>query len=268
MMKADFFYTNWLGRWILNIVQKLGFFKIVAWFLHTRLSKTMISKYIQNNHIDMSDYPNQQYDTFAQFFSRTKKVNIKNTESNVLISPCDSYLSAYEIQNDLELPMKGSLYRLNDLVPNKNLCELFDQGLCLVFRLEASDYHHFHCFDDMWMEEAHYIPGMLHSVQPIALDSIPVFRLNRRWWSVLETKNFGKVAQIEIGAMAVGGVSFEKEKGWFNRGDEMGKFELAGSTIVLLFNKEIKENLHLLVPVKDEYKVRLGEGIGVFEKNE
>ena len=43
--------------------------------------------------------------------------------------------------------------------------------------------------------------------------------------------------QTEIGAFVVGGIVNERENASFRKGEEMGHFELAGSTIVLLFQK-------------------------------
>ena len=44
--------------------------------------------------------------------------------------------------------------------------------------------------------------------------------------------------QCEIGALVVGGIFNEKENSRFSKGMEKGHFELAGSTIILLFEKE------------------------------
>lgn len=67
----------------------------------------------------------------------------------------------------------------------------------------------------------------------------PVYRQNRRMWTILDTVNFGKVAQIEIGALLVGGIVNDHENVMMRKGAEMGHFELIGSTIVLLFKKVI-----------------------------
>lgn len=61
----------------------------------------------------------------------------------------------------------------------------------------------------------------------------------RRMWTILDTVNFGKVAQIEIGALLVGGIVNDHENVMMRKGAEMGHFELIGSTIVLLFKKVI-----------------------------
>ena len=60
----------------------------------------------------------------------------------------------------------------------------------------------------------------------------------RRCWTLLETERFGPVMQTEIGAFVVGGIVNERENETFCKGEEMGHFELAGSAIVLLFQKD------------------------------
>lgn len=219
----------------------------------------------------MKPYDGQKYASFADFFARKRSDVYYVLDPDVLISPCDGLLSIYGVTEHFTVPIKGSIYTLTDIVPDEEIAELFQNGLCLVFRLEASDYHHFCCFDDGFLVETKHIPGQLHSVQPIAHYHVPVFRLNRRWWSVLETKHFGTAVQIEIGAMLVGGVSFSTEDSWFNRGDEMGCFELAGSTIILLLNSEVRKKLELHASItsaidgKTEVRVHMGSAIGVLE---
>lgn len=271
IMNIDYFYENAFGRMLLNTGDKAGMYKLGALYLNSKLSKGMIPKFIAENQIDMSEFEGQTYNSFAEFFSRTKSGFPYEAESDVLISPSDSLLTMYSITKDMNIPMKGSWYRLNDIIPDETIAQEFNDGLCLVFRLQATDYHHFCCFDDANLIKTHYIPGMLHSVQPIAYENVPVFRLNRRWWSILETQHFGKAIQIEVGAMMVGGVAFEKEEGNLTKGMDMGHFTLAGSTIILLLDSKVKENLTFYYPVTEavdgnEVPVSIGQGIGKLNK--
>ncbi len=263
-MRADLLYTNAPGRIIMKMIQKTGGFKIVCAYLHSRLSKPMIASYIQKNNIDMKDFEGQSYRSFADFFARKKEIGEFSADEKALVSPCDSLLSVYEIDGEMQIPMKGSLYRINDLIPDNDTAEVFKGGLCMIFRLEASDYHHFCACDDLKQGKVHFIPGELHSVQPIACERFPVYRLNRRWWSALETEHFGTAAQIEIGAMAVGGVTHVGENRKLKKGEEMGNFELAGSTIALLFTEDMKNRFDFLPYLgrEGEIRVKIGEEIG------
>jgi len=267
-MNADFFYRSSFGRLLFKIIQRLGIIKLSAWFLHTGLSRVMIKSVIEKNGIDMAPFEGQKYRSFADFFARKKENTEFEEDRDVLMSPCDSLLSIYPVREDMSIPMKCSLYSLKDLVTQPEKAALFKGGLCMVFRLQASDYHHFCFIDDGELLETHFIEGQLHSVQPIACETVPVYRLNRRWWSIMDTSAFGRIAQIEVGAMAVGGLTLVREKGSFRRGEEMGNFELAGSTIVVLVDKDISQRLELFdsfLPALDgekEVKVCLGQGIG------
>ena len=271
-MKADFFYQTAPGRAAFQALQKAGAFRLAAWFLHTRVSKCMSPGYVRRNGIDMTPFAGQSYGSYAAFFSRRRNDGVTwERDPDALISPCDGLLSVYDVTEDLTIPMKGSHYTIGDLVPEPRVAEQFQNGLCLVFRLEASDYHHFCCFDDCRLTETHAIPGQLHSVQPIALRTVPVFRLNRRWWSALETDHFGTAVQVEVGAMAVGGVSLSGAGERLRRGEEMGCFTLAGSTVLLLLNESVRRRLRFresLLPCvggQEEVRVRMGTAIGTLE---
>ena len=268
-MSIDFLYQKTMGRFLMKLIMRTGMFRVGSWFLKTNISRMLIPGYIARHEMDMTPFAGQRYDSFAAFFARSKNTSHYVANPEVLVSPCDGLLTVFPISGEMIIPMKGSRYRLVDLIPHQELAEGYRDGLCLVFRLQADDYHHFCCFDDANLVETHYIPGELHSVQPIACEAVPVYRLNRRWWSILETVHFETVIQIEVGAMMVGGVTFAKERGWFCHGDEMGNFELAGSTVILLLSPSAKERLELFPPYMmtfggvAETSVTLGEGIGV-----
>ena len=72
-------------------------------------------------------------------------------------------------------------------------------------------------------------------------------------------------------AVSFRGVSFLLENGWFNRGEELGCFELAGSTIVLLLNSDVRRKLELNASItpaiggQTEVRVQMGSAIGVLK---
>lgn len=267
-MSVDLLYGTVPGRSLMALMMKCGFFPVASFFLNTNLSKAIIPCYIRKNKIDMTPFREQKFNSFSEFFSRKKKVSVPLTDPRVLASPCDGSLSIYSISDDMDIRMKGSHYQLSDLIPDENTAKAFCGGLCLVFRLKGSDYHRFHCFDDMLIYETNYVPGILHSIQPLACRHYPVYRLNRRWWSPIMTKHFNNVVQIEIGAMFVGDVKFTGH-GILRRGDEMGYFTLAGSTIVLIFDPEVKHTLELSplfqnsINSEIEIPVKIGDAIGI-----
>ena len=268
-MSVGSIYKRPFGRFIIVILQKLGVFRMVNRFLKSPLSRKIIPRYIDRHQIDMRDFEGQEYRSFAEFFARKRDGVPCDEAPGMLISPCDGLLTIYPITEDMNIPMKNSHYRLTDLVPDEEAAGRLIDGVCMVFRLRASDYHHFCAFDDAEVVGSSYIKGQLHTVQPIACEKVPVYRLNRRWWSVLDTLHFGTAVQVEVGAMLVGGVRFAKKQGRYSRGEEMGNFELAGSTILLMLSSDVRKQLRLEEKFKTAHiassgiPIIMGEGIGV-----
>ena len=260
-----FLYGTVLGRILLKGIQCLHLDRIAVWFLCSPFSKAIIPWYIRKNAIPMEQFRKCQYKNFREFFLREKADYVFDADPKHLISPCDGWLSVHPIQQNQGFYIKGSYYRTEDLIQDPEIAELFSGGECLVFRLCASDYHHYCFIDDGVLERSGYVEGELHSVQPIACEKYPVFTLNRRAWSLLRTKHFGYVGQIEIGAMVVGGIVNPMSEGPFHRGDKKGRFELSGSTIVLLFQKDsvaLKQEILEILKKQPEARVEVGMWIG------
>ncbi len=232
-----FFYGTRFGRFLLKEVLASRVDRLCVRFLCSRASGFLISGYARRHGISLD--PKAKYATFRDFFVRQKPgISPIDLTPGHLASPCDGWLSVYSIESGGTFHIKGSDYRLNDFLNRQIINEKsYEGGLCLVFRLCASDYHHYCYIDDGYQGANHYIPGQLHSVQPLACETYPVYTLNRRVWTLLTTEHFGPVIQTAIGALIVGGIVNDRENCRVRRGAEMGHFELAGSTIVLLFQK-------------------------------
>lgn len=262
---ASLLYGTRAGRLLLAFLQKSRADRLIVKFLRSPLSRPCIGLYIRRHHIPMQEYGGRRFRTFQEFFAREKELPALDRTPARLSSPCDGCLSAYPITEDSRFLVKGSYYRLSDFLEgSKRLPEMFQGGTCLVFRLTPADYHHYCAIDDGFLGKHHFIPGTLHSVQPAACEAYPVYTLNRRVWTPFATENFGKVVQVEIGAFVVGGIVNEGECCRISRGAEMGHFELAGSTIVLLFQRDAISLLpHIAqLAAKGEVRVRLGMHIG------
>lgn len=208
---------------------------MIVRFLRSRWSRPIIPWYARRHNVKMDRRELRRYNTFRDFFARERSMTCIDYIPEHLISPCDGWLTAYPIEAGGSFSIKCTRYRLEDLLDDPLLAKHYEGGTCLVFRLCASDYHHYCYIDDGFLWQNHYIPGVLHSVQPIACETYPVYTLNRRCWCLMVTRSFGPVIQTEIGALAVGGIVNHQENTRVFRGDEKGHFELAGSSIVLLF---------------------------------
>jgi phosphatidylserine decarboxylase len=118
------------------------------------------------------------------------------------------------------------------------LADEFMGGVCLIFRLTTDDYHRYVYIDNGESISRKKIKGVLHTVRPIAHQRYKVFVQNTREYEVMQTENFGKVIQVEVGALFVGRITNHKTGLSFKRGDEKGMFEFGGSTVIMLFQKD------------------------------
>ncbi len=260
-----FLYNNFFGRAILFLIMKLHLDRIAVAFLKSPLSRGFARRFIEKNHIDMTEWEGVAFSSYRDFFCRKRENQTFEADPDTLISPCDGYLLAYSIDEESAFSIKGSSYRVSDLLQNVAEEKRFLGGTALVFRLCPADYHHYIYIDSGFQRENHFIPGLLHSVQPIVMEKVPVFTLNRRSATVMETENFGVVAQIEVGALVVGGIVNPLENCHVKRGEEKGYFDLCGSTIVLLFEKDkirLYPEICELVCSGSEVRVTIGKAIG------
>ena len=261
---VKYLYGTAPGRLLIKSIQKTHFDRVIIRYLKSGLSRPYLALYRKNNDIPYTD-ESERFHSFEEFFSRKRDLGEIDREPSHLISPCDALLSAYPISRDSVFAIKGSYYQIRDFLEDETLANTFDGGTCLVFRLCPSDYHYYIYIDDGYQGKNHFIPGILHSVQPIACSTYPVYTLNRRSWCLMETKNFGPVVQTEIGALVVGGINNYYEDIAITRGMEKGRFELAGSTIVLLFEKDRIELLPELTEKMTgdrEVRIEMGQHIG------
>ncbi len=262
-----FLYENAVGRFFLKLLTARWLSKLAGAFCNSCLSKFLIKKFIKNNNIDLSEYKNTDFKCFNDCFTREIKSELRpvNMDSSVLVSPCDGLLSAYKIEEGTVFPAKQSSYTVESLLDNEELAKEFDGGSLLVFRLCVNHYHRYCYIDNGVKGKNVFIPGKLHTVRPIALRNCQVFCENCREYTVMETENFGKVIQCEIGAMLVGKIKNHDDEGAFRKGEEKGMFLYGGSTVVLLIKKDaVKLTQSFFEDTKKglEIPVKYGELIG------
>jgi phosphatidylserine decarboxylase len=97
-----------------------------------------------------------------------------------------------------------------------------------------------------------------------------IYKRNCREYTVMETQNFGRAVQVEVGAMMVGKIKNFHGAHSFKRGEEKGMFEFGGSTIVLLFAKDtvkLDDDIVRNSASDVETIVKYGEKIGISVKN-
>lgn len=233
-----FLYETVPGRMLLRVLTAPWLSRAIGAFLDTRASRILIPSFLKKGNIDLSEYLPEKYDSFNECFTRRIRPERRpvDMEGDHLIAPCDGRLSAYRIDGQT-IPIKRSRYSVAQLLGNDPRSAEFQDGVCLVYRLCVDDYHRYRYFDSGRKGENHFIPGVLHTVRPIALENADVFVQNSREYTFMQTDHFGLCAQIEIGAMLVGRIQNLHGAHTFARGDEKGYFEYGGSTVVLLLKK-------------------------------
>lgn len=262
-----FLYNTLFGRFILNILIRTWASKLMGVYMNSRLSKIRIKKFIKKNNINMDEYEVKKYKSFNDFFTRKIKEGKRKIDVDPFsfISPCDSKLSIFDIDETKIFKIKNNYYRIEDLVADHLDLSMFKNGYCLVFRLGVDDYHRYCYIDDGIKNENVFIKGEYHTVQPICLEHYNFFYRNAREYTILSTNNFGKVLQVEVGALFVGRIKNKDGIGMIKKGEEKGMFEFGGSTIVLLVNKDfVKLDQDIINNTKDGYETRVlyGQKIG------
>lgn len=258
-------YGMLIGRIVLKVLTKPTISKVGAKYMDSPLSKIWNKGFIKKNNIDLNEYENKKYKSYNDLFTRSIKKEARpiDMNPNSLISPCDSKLLVFPINDSSAFKIKDSIYTVEDLTDGKKF-KGYDNGFTLIFRLELNDYHHY-CYVDSGKKSKNvFIPGILHTVQPVSND-FNVYKRNAREYTILHTKNFGDIIQIEVGALMVGKIVNHHEKYTFQKGEEKGLFEFGGSTIVLLVKKDkVKIDSDILENSLRgiETIVKMGEKIG------
>ena len=264
-------YGTAAGRCLLKVLTLPIVSKVAGTYMDSPLSKPLIEPFIRKNGIDTSDYIMRDFRSYNQFFTRRIKPEKRPIDRvpDHLISPCDAKLSVYRIDDRSVFRIKDSYYRVNDLLKNDFLARRLEGGYCFIFRLEVDDYHRYCYIDSGNKSDNTFIQGEFHTVNPIAMKRYNIYKRNSREYTVLQTDNFGDVAQIEVGAMLVGRIRNRHGVHTFVRGEEKGKFEFGGSTIVLLFERDaVTPDSDLLKNTANGFEtvVKLGEKIGISAK--
>jgi phosphatidylserine decarboxylase len=188
--------------------------------------------------------PVSSFKTFNEFFYRKLRPGSRPPDSpedpTVAVSPADSRMIAFESVNDAtRIWIKGVEFSLKKLLGDENATD-FEGGSLAVFRLAPQDYHRFHSPVDGTVTKIKHISGQYYTVNPMAIrTTIDVFGENARTVVWMDSKEFGKVAVVCVGAMLVGSIIITAEEGQeLKRTDELGYFAFGGSTLIVLFQKD------------------------------
>ncbi|KAJ7243915.1 phosphatidylserine decarboxylase-domain-containing protein [Mycena haematopus] len=218
--------------------------------------------------------PLESFKTFNQFFYRKLKPSARPVEKlddpYRLVSAADCRFMPFEsVSEATRLWIKGREFTVARLLGDayKHEADRYTGGALAVFRLAPQDYHRFHSPVDGTIGNMTYIAGEYYTVNPQAIrTALDVYGENARKIVPINSPQFGRVMAVCVGAMMVGSIETTvKEGDAVKRGQEFGYFAFGGSTIVLLFEKDVvewDEDLLANGRVSLETLVRVGMGIG------
>ena len=261
-------YSSKTGRILLKFLSLPVFSKAIRYIMNSRISTVAIPSFVEKNHIDLFDYEQKVYTSFNDFFTRKIKKGRRfvTADDNILVSPCDGKVSAYEITNSDSFVIKNSVYTVESLLRDKKLARRYKGGIALVIRLSVENYHRYIYPCNGVKSHDRVINGFLQTVNPVVNEHYPVYKENTREYCLIRSENFGDIVQMEVGALMVGRISNNcKEKKKVHRGEEKGFFEFGGSTIVLLLEKDkVRLSPDFVENTKKGYETKViqGEALG------
>jgi len=266
-LAVNFLYNSLPGRVLLSILVRPSVSRFFGFLMDRSASRIFIHSFVKRNNINMSEYINIEYKSFNNFFVRQIKKELRPFPDYKydVAAPCDGKLTAYPITSDSIFNIKNTTYTVDDLLQDKKLAGEFIGGVCLIIRLAPNDYHRYSYIDDGQIICHKKIRGILHTVRPISQQYYSIYAQNSREYTVMQTKNFGKVIQMEVGALFIGCIKNYMIEGSFQRGEEKGMFEFGGSTVVMLFQKDtvtIDSTVYQSTQQDKETIVKMGYKIG------
>lgn len=236
---VNLLYGNPLGRAFTDrfLVRKT-LSRLYGNFQNSSWTARKVEPFIQRFGVEASAFEPGPFRTFNEFFIRRflpgKRLFPSIPETMGAFAEA-RYLGFASLGPHSELPIKGLRLEAADVLSHTPGKERFAGGPCLLARLCPVDYHRFHYPDSGHTTHFHVESGSLHSVNPLALAARPnLFLSNERQISLLQTKHFGLLAYVEVGALFVGTIRqahpFERP---FLRGQEKGYFLFGGSTVIV-----------------------------------
>lgn len=204
--------------------------------------------------LDLSDARKTRFKSLHDCFIRELKPGARpiDRDETVMVSPCDAIVGAFGSIEDTRLfQVKGSPYRLEDLLGSVEAADSYRDGVFITLRLTASMYHRFHAPHDGRVEAVTYISGDTWNVNPIALKRIEnLFCRNERAAIRMRLNATDEpVTLVAVAAILVASIRLRfldvgldlRQSGprtipceaRLSKGEEMGWFQ-HGSTIVML----------------------------------
>ena len=240
-----FTYGNPLGKLALHgLVKRAAFSRWYGRRMDHPGSRQKVAPFISNYGLNAGEFadPSDSYKTFNEFFYRKLKPGARpiDPDTETAVFPADGrHLGFQNISASRGIFVKGKVFDLDRLFQEEPLAKHYREGAVVISRLCPVDYHRFHFPVGGLAEKSTLINGALFSVNPIALrQNINILVENKRFRSIIESPEFGRVTMFEVGATNVGSVEYTFVPGTrVSRGAEKGFFKFGGSLTMTFFEK-------------------------------
>jgi phosphatidylserine decarboxylase len=282
--------NRWFKAVLMYLLPHHSLSRIVQWSTRSQglpLRKSITRWFIRHYNVDMSEAMEPDpdaYPDFNSFFTRALRPEARPVvqEAGRICCPDDGTISQLgDIQGDEIFQAKGHTYSLVEILGGSEArARPFLGGRFVTTYLSPGDYHRVHMPLSGRLLEMAYIPGRLFSVAPDYTESVPrLFARNERVACVFQTEA-GPMAVVLVGAIFVGSI----ETVWageitpprgkkikvtsystsdhviqLERGEELGRFNMGGSTIITLFGPGCVNWHSGLVP---DMRVKFGQSLG------
>lgn len=264
-------FAGWVADWHGGRITHA----IIKWF---------VAKY-QVNMSEAADPEIRNYACFNDFFTRALKPSARPLADAPFVCPVDGAISQLgRIEGGQVFQAKGHTYSTQALVGgDAALAAQFQDGAFATIYLSPKDYHRIHMPSAGRLRRMVHVPGDLFSVNPATARGVPgLFARNERVVCVFDMPAVEGLAPkqfvlVLVGATIVGSMAtvwhglvnptrsgklrewnYDTQDLQFQQGDEMGRF-LLGSTVVLLWPPD---TIQLNTAWQAEQPVRLGERMG------
>jgi len=266
----DFLYgESFIGYLLMQLISRVPFFsRLYGWIQKTRFSQKKVKPFIDKYQIDEAEFQKKDFDSFNDFFIRKLKKEARSIceDPNKVILFADArYRFFPDISKMDGFLVKGKNFSLSKLLQNDKLAKKYEKGSMVIARLCPTDCHRFHFSFDCIPSKPKRINGYLYSVNPKALlKNVEIFTENKREITQLQSKLFGQVQYIEIGATYVGSIHQTYHSDIYaKKGEEKGYFSFGGSCIILLFEEgKITFDPDLIRDDRLEIRGLLGQSMG------
>ena len=274
-----------------HVMPKQALTTVAGWLAHWqggRWTHAFIQWFVAKYQVNMAEAAEpdiHSYASFNAFFTRALQPGARPLADAAFVCPVDGAISQLgAIQGDQVFQAKGHSYSTQALVGgDAQLAAQFHNGVFATIYLSPKDYHRIHMPSAGLLRRMLHVPGDLFSVNPATARGVPgLFARNERVVCVFDMpaaagKPVKQFVLVLVGATIVGSMAttwhgmvnpprpgrvrewtYDDQDLQFKQGDEMGRF-LLGSTVVLLWPAD---TLTLNPAWQAAQAVRLGEKMG------